>query len=169
MARIAFQQVTIVGLGLLGSSLGLALKRLSPAPRVIGCDLSGDARREANGKKAVDRATSNVLDAVQGSDLVVLAVPVRAIAVWFFPSRRSRPNPRCSTRGLPSGAGMPSRRSSCKRLAFTPPWSRILLCTWTMSWRSSRRASVHSMSGVLREETLRPSITTSTPDAHRRI
>jgi prephenate dehydrogenase len=79
MARIAFQQVTIVGIGLLGSSLGLALKRLSPAPRVIGCDLSGDARREASSKRAVDRATSNVVDAVQGSDLVVLATPVRAI------------------------------------------------------------------------------------------
>jgi prephenate dehydrogenase len=79
VAKIAFQQVTIVGIGLLGSSLGLALKRLSPAPRVIGCDLSGEARREASGKKAVDRATGNVVDAVQGSDLVVLATPVRSI------------------------------------------------------------------------------------------
>jgi prephenate dehydrogenase len=79
VAKIAFQQVTIVGTGLLGSSLGLALKRLSPAPRVIGCDLDATARREASGKKAVDRATSNVYDAVEGSDLVVIATPVRAI------------------------------------------------------------------------------------------
>lgn len=79
MAKIAFQQVTIIGTGLLGSSLGLALKRLAPAPRIVGCDLDGSARREATGKKAVDRATSNVFDAVQGSDLVVIATPVRAI------------------------------------------------------------------------------------------
>ena len=79
MAKIAFQQVTIVGTGLLGASLGLALKRLTPAPRVIGCDLDGGARREASSKKAVDRATGNVFDAVQGSDLVVIATPVRAI------------------------------------------------------------------------------------------
>lgn len=79
MAKIAFQQVTIVGTGLLGSSLGLALKRLSPAPRIVGCDLEGSARREATSRKAVDRATSNVFDAVQGSDLVVIATPVRAI------------------------------------------------------------------------------------------
>jgi prephenate dehydrogenase len=79
VAKIAFQQVTIVGTGLLGTSLGLALKRLTPAPRVIGCDLDGGARREASGKKAVDRATSNVFDAVQGSDLVIIATPVRAI------------------------------------------------------------------------------------------
>jgi prephenate dehydrogenase len=79
VARIAFQQVTIVGTGLLGASLGLALKRLSPAPRVIGCDLEGSARREASSRKAVDRATSNVVEAVQGSDLVVIATPVRAM------------------------------------------------------------------------------------------
>ena len=34
---------------------------------------------DASGKKAVDRATGNVVDAVQGSDLVVLATPVRSI------------------------------------------------------------------------------------------
>ena len=51
MAKIALQQVAIVGPGLLGTSLGLALKRLTPAPRIVGCDLSGDARREAIGKR----------------------------------------------------------------------------------------------------------------------
>jgi len=79
VAKIAFQQVTIIGTGLLGASLGLALKRLSPAPRVIGCDLNGGARRDASSKKAVDKATGNVIDAVSGSDLVVIATPVRAI------------------------------------------------------------------------------------------
>lgn len=79
MAKIAFQQVTIIGTGLLGSSIGLALKRLQPAPRVIGCDLDNNARREASGKKAVDKVTSNVVEAVRDSDLVILATPVRAI------------------------------------------------------------------------------------------
>lgn len=81
MAKIAFQQVTIIGTGLLGTSLGLALKRLTPAPRVVGCDLDGGARRDASSKKAVDRATGNVIDAVAGSDLVVIATPVRAIEI----------------------------------------------------------------------------------------
>ncbi|MGE3910519.1 MAG: prephenate dehydrogenase [Chloroflexota bacterium] len=79
MAKIAFQQVTIIGTGLLGSSLGLALKRMNPAPRVIGCDLDGSARREASSKKAVDRATGNMVEAVRDSDLVIIATPVRAI------------------------------------------------------------------------------------------
>jgi prephenate dehydrogenase len=83
VAKIAFQRVAIIGTGLLGSSLGLALKRLTPAPHIIGCDLSGDARREATGKRAVDRATGNVVDAVREADLVVVATPVRAIELVF--------------------------------------------------------------------------------------
>lgn len=79
MARIAFEQVAIIGTGLIGASFGLALKRLTPAPRVIGCDLTGSARRSATGLKAVDRATGNLADAVREADLVVIAVPVRAI------------------------------------------------------------------------------------------
>jgi prephenate dehydrogenase len=79
VAKIAFQRVAIVGTGLLGSSLGLALKRLQPAPQIIGCDLSGDARREANSVRAVDRVTGNVVDAVRDADLVIIATPVRAI------------------------------------------------------------------------------------------
>lgn len=81
MARIAFENVAIIGTGLIGASLGLALKRLAPAPRIIGCDLSGDARRSANSQKAVDRATGNMADAVRDADLVIIATPVRAVEV----------------------------------------------------------------------------------------
>ena len=83
MAKIAFQRVAIIGTGLLGSSLGLALKRMSPAPQIIGCDLSGDARREATNVRAVDRATGNIVDAVREADLVIVATPVRAIEMVF--------------------------------------------------------------------------------------
>ena len=83
MARTAFENVAIIGTGLIGASVGLALKRLTPAPRVIGCDLRGDARRSATGMKAVDRATGNLADAVRDVDLVVVAAPVRAIELVF--------------------------------------------------------------------------------------
>ncbi len=79
MARIAFEHIAIIGTGLIGASFGLALKRLAPAPRVVGCDLTGSARRSATSLKAVDRATGNLADAVREADLVVVAVPVRAI------------------------------------------------------------------------------------------
>lgn len=64
---------------MLGSSLGLALKRMTPAPQIIGCDVRGDARREATNVRAVDRATGNVVDAVRDADLVVIATPVRDV------------------------------------------------------------------------------------------
>ena len=83
MARIAFQRVGIVGTGLIGTSLGMALKRLSPPPQIVGFDLSSQSRRAASGRKAVDRATGNLAEAVRDADLVVVATPVRAIELVF--------------------------------------------------------------------------------------
>jgi prephenate dehydrogenase len=80
---LAFQKVAIVGTGLIGTSLGMALKRLNPPPQIIGCDLRGDARRAASGQKAVDRATGNVIEAVREADLVMVATPVRAMELIF--------------------------------------------------------------------------------------
>jgi prephenate dehydrogenase len=73
------KQVTIVGLGMIGSSLGLALRQLKTAPRVIGHDNQYDAAARAQKLKAVDRVERNPLDAVSGSDLVVVATPVGTI------------------------------------------------------------------------------------------
>lgn len=83
MAKIAFQRVAIVGTGLIGASLGLALKRLSPAPIVSGFDISGASRRSANSKKAVDRISGNLAEATRDADLVIIATPVRAIELLF--------------------------------------------------------------------------------------
>ncbi|HLH24217.1 MAG TPA: prephenate dehydrogenase [Chloroflexota bacterium] len=74
------QRVAIIGLGLIGASLGLALHRLTPAPRVVGYDRSGDARTRAARRHAVDRTPWSLEETVEGADLVVLATPVRAVA-----------------------------------------------------------------------------------------
>src|SRR5215207_3458258 len=73
------QRVAIVGLGLIGASLGLALHRLPRPPRITGYDRTHDARTRASRRHAVDRATFTPEDAVADADLVVLAVPVRAV------------------------------------------------------------------------------------------
>jgi prephenate dehydrogenase len=73
------KQVTIVGLGLIGASLGLALKQLKNPPSVIGNDAQYDAATHASRLKAVDRVERNLLDAVSGSDLVIVATPVSTI------------------------------------------------------------------------------------------
>src|SRR5271165_276142 len=73
-----FKQVTIIGTGLIGGSLGLALKKHHLAGRVIGCDRAAVLER-AKDCGAIDSGTSNPADAVRGSDLVVLAAPVLPI------------------------------------------------------------------------------------------
>jgi prephenate dehydrogenase len=72
---MAFRQVTIIGTGLIGGSLGLALKKRHLAARIIGCDRAPVLER-AEECGAIDAGNSNPADAVRGSDLVVLATPV---------------------------------------------------------------------------------------------
>jgi len=74
---MVFKQVTIIGTGLIGGSLGLALKKRHLAGRIVGCDRAGTLER-ARDRGAIDGGSANPADAVHGSDLVVLATPVLA-------------------------------------------------------------------------------------------
>jgi len=75
---MAFKQVTIIGTGLIGGSLGLALKKHRLAGRIIGCDRAPVLER-AQDCGAIEGGTTNPADAVRGTDLVVLATPVISI------------------------------------------------------------------------------------------
>lgn len=72
------RQITIVGNGLIGGSLGLALKKRKFTGRIIGCDRPPVLER-AQEKGAIDAGFTNPADAIRGSSLVVLATPVIAI------------------------------------------------------------------------------------------
>lgn len=75
-----FDTVTIVGTGLMGGSLGLAIERFYPDKTVAGVDypeeIKGALRRDA-----IDEGydPNNLESAVDGSDLVVLATPIDRI------------------------------------------------------------------------------------------
>jgi prephenate dehydrogenase len=71
-----WNQVTIVGTGLLGGSLGLALKGTGLARRVLGVGHREASLREALERGAVDATFLDPAAGVRGSDLVVLATPV---------------------------------------------------------------------------------------------
>jgi prephenate dehydrogenase len=73
-----FKQVTIIGTGLIGGSLGLALRKRHLARRVIGCDRAPVLERAIE-CGAIEAGAPNPVDAVHGSDLVILATPVIAI------------------------------------------------------------------------------------------
>jgi prephenate dehydrogenase len=70
-----FKQVTIIGTGLIGGSLGLALKKRRLAGRIVGCDRAPVLKR-AQDCGAIDAGITNPVDAIRGSSLVVLATPV---------------------------------------------------------------------------------------------
>lgn len=73
-----FKQVTIIGTGLIGGSLGLALKKRHLAKRVVGCDRTAVLER-AQECGAIDEGITNPADSAHGSDVVVLATPVLPI------------------------------------------------------------------------------------------
>jgi len=76
---MAIRQITIVGTGLIGGSLALALRKGKFAGRIVGCDRDATLEK-ARKRGAIDEGTTNPADAVRGSQLVVLAAPVLAIA-----------------------------------------------------------------------------------------
>jgi len=75
---MSIRQITIIGTGLIGGSLALALRKKKFAGRIIGCDREGTLEK-ARMRGAIDDGTVNPGDAVRGSDVVVLATPVLAI------------------------------------------------------------------------------------------
>ncbi len=72
------QQITIVGTGLIGGSLGLALKQSGFTGSIVGCD-KPIVLEVAQARGAIDRAEADLERAVAGSDVVVLATPVGRI------------------------------------------------------------------------------------------
>ncbi len=87
---MAIRQITIVGTGLIGGSLGLALHEVGFPGTIIGCDKPGvvDA---AITRGAIDRGVTDPREAALESDVVVLATPVGAILSVFEHLARALP------------------------------------------------------------------------------
>ena len=73
-----FKQITIIGAGLIGGSFGLAAKASGNGSRIVGCDRAHVLER-ARKMGALDAGAEDPLEAVKGSDLVLLATPVGTI------------------------------------------------------------------------------------------
>lgn len=71
-------RITIIGTGLIGGSLGLALRKNKFKGKIIGCDRP-DVLRRAKRMRAIDLGISDPVDASRNSNVVVLAAPVGAI------------------------------------------------------------------------------------------
>ena len=71
--------IAIVGVGLIGGSFALAMRRAGAVTRIVGADRDAQALERAASLGVVDTATQSASEAAAGADLVFVAVPVRAI------------------------------------------------------------------------------------------
>jgi len=78
-----FEQLGVIGCGLMGGSFALALKRAGMVRRVIGYSKSPSTTEQAKRLGVIDTAAESALLAVSGSDIVLLAVPVSATEATF--------------------------------------------------------------------------------------
>jgi prephenate dehydrogenase len=97
-----FERVAVLGTGLVGGSFALALRRAYPQTRVIGWDLARVAQHAVD-RGAVHEAAGSLAEAVDGADLVYLALPVGATldvlpTIAAYPDRKWLVTDACSTK-----------------------------------------------------------------------
>ncbi len=76
---VIYDRVALIGLGLIAGSMSLAMRRDGLAKEVVGFARSAETRATAREIGLVDKVCDTLAEAVEGADLVVLAVPVGAM------------------------------------------------------------------------------------------
>lgn len=71
-----FKKIVIFGVGLIGGSVALALKKQPHPPQIIGVGRSNQSLQEAFQLGLIDRAETDIAAALQDADLVFIATPV---------------------------------------------------------------------------------------------
>lgn len=72
-------RLAIIGVGLIGGSLSLALKKAGQVGEVVGYSRTENVRQEALDLGVIDRAATSIADAVKDADMIFLAVPMGAM------------------------------------------------------------------------------------------
>ena len=73
-----FKKITIIGVGLIGGSLGLALKEKKPNFKIVGIDKQ-EIIEKAIARGAIDEGTVNLEEGIKEADIVIIATPVKTI------------------------------------------------------------------------------------------
>lgn len=76
-------RLAVIGVGLIGGSLALALKSKGAVNEVIGYSRNHEARQQALSLGIIDRAADSIAEAVADADVVFVAVPMGAMATVF--------------------------------------------------------------------------------------
>ena len=85
-----FEQLGLIGCGLMGGSFALAMKRAGLVKRVVGYSKSPSTTEQAKKLGVIDVAAESALLAVSGSDIVLVAVPVAATEATLKAIRDNR-------------------------------------------------------------------------------
>jgi prephenate dehydrogenase len=78
-----FEQLGLIGCGLMGGSFALAMKRAGLVKRVVGYSKSPSTTERARSMGVIDVEAPSALLAVSGADIVLLAIPVSATEATF--------------------------------------------------------------------------------------
>lgn len=78
-----YQQLGLIGCGLMGGSFALAMKQAGLVGRVVGYSKSPSTTERARQMGVIDQTAESALLAVAGSDIVLMAVPVAATDATF--------------------------------------------------------------------------------------
>ena len=83
MENVNHDVIGIVGTGLIGTSLALALKAHNPKQKILGCDSNEVHARQALERGAFDGFKENSLELAEDCDILVVATPIGAIRSIF--------------------------------------------------------------------------------------
>jgi len=73
-----FKKITIIGVGLIGGSLGLALKEKHLNFKIVGIDKQ-EIIEKAIARGAIDEGTVNLEEGIKEADIIIIATPVKTI------------------------------------------------------------------------------------------
>jgi len=80
---VRIKRLAIIGVGLIGGSLALALKKAGVVDEVVGCGRQLANLEKAKKRHIIDNYTQNIKEAVTGADMIFIAVPLGAIKGVF--------------------------------------------------------------------------------------
>ena len=115
MPQPVWNKVVIVGVGLLGGSIGMALRARGLAKQVVGVGRAGKPPTGAVDHGAIDVATTDIRSAAQNADLVICCTPVQQI-----PELVARASELIDPRGLITDVGS-TKRTIVERVQSTAP------------------------------------------------
>ena len=78
-----FKKITIVGFGLIGSSVAREIKKHKLSKFVSACDISSKHLSEIKKLKLADEVTANLNQSMTGSDLIIISTPLSAYKKIF--------------------------------------------------------------------------------------